>query len=96
MISKVCYALQEEFIHDFFMSVIFKMDHILYIMMAYAILAMAIPSILTKPTKIDLIDNTVIYLETTKSYIVNATLFVGLVVYLVHTYGPGHDLPSLE
>lgn len=96
MISKVCYALQEEFIHYFFMSVIFKMDHIVYIMMAYAILAMAIPSILTKPTKIDLIDNTVIYLETTKSYIVNATLFVGLVVYLVHTYGPGHDLPSLE
>lgn len=78
------------------MSVIFKMDHIIYIMIAYAILAMAIPSILTKPTKIDLIDNTVIYLETTKSYIVNATLFVGLVVYLVQTYGPGHKLPSLE
>lgn len=72
------------------------MDHIVHIMLAYAILAMVIPTILTKPTKIDLIDNTVIYLETTKSYILNATLFVGLVVYLVHKYGPGHDLPSLE
>lgn len=72
------------------------MDHIVHIMLAYAILAMAIPAILTKPTKIDLIDNTVIYLETTKSYILNATLFVGLVVYLVHKYGPGQDLPSLE
>lgn len=65
-------------------------------MIAYAILAMAIPAILTKPTKIDLIDNTVIYLETTKSYILNATLFVGLVAYLVHRYGPGRELPSLE
>jgi hypothetical protein len=72
------------------------MDHIIHIMLAYAILAMIIPAILTKPTKIDLVDNTVIYLETTKSYILNATLFVGLVAYLVHRYGPGHVTPSLE
>jgi len=65
-------------------------------MIAYAVLALVIPKILTKPTKIDLIDNTVIYLEMTRSYIVNATLFVALVMWLVQKYDPVPSLANLE
>ena len=64
-------------------------------MIAYAVLASLVPRILTRPTKIDLVDNTVIYLETTRSYLLNATLFLGLVLWLVQTYGPGHSIPAL-
>lgn len=69
--------------------------HIVYVMIAYAVLALLVPKMITRPTKIDLIDNTVIYLETTRSYILNATLFLGLVMWLVQTYGPGHSIPAL-
>jgi len=69
---------------------------IAHVMIAYAVLALIVPKIITKPTKIDLIDNTVIYLELTRSYIVNAALFVGLVMWLVHKYGPVPSLVGLE
>lgn len=69
---------------------------IAHVMIAYAVLALIVPKILTRPTKIDLIDNTVIYLELTRSYIVNASLFVGLVMWLVHKYGPVPSLVGLE
>jgi hypothetical protein len=69
---------------------------IAHVMIAYAVLALIVPKILTKPTKIDLIDNTVIYLDLTRSYILNATLFVGLVMWIVHKYGPVPSLAGLE
>lgn len=69
---------------------------IAHVMIAYAVLALIIPKILTKPTKIDLIDNTVIYLDLTRSYILNASLFVGFVMWLVHKYGPVPSLVGLE
>jgi hypothetical protein len=61
---------------------------IVNVVVAYAVLATIIPRILTKPTQINLIDNTVVYLETTRSYIINAVLFLALVLYLVQQYGP--------
>jgi hypothetical protein len=64
-------------------------------MIAYAVLAVLVPRILTRPTKIDLVDNTVIYLETTRSYLLNATLFLGLVMWLVQAYGPAPSLLGL-
>jgi hypothetical protein len=72
------------------------MNPIIQVMIAYAVLVKLIPRILTKPTKIDLIDNTVIYLEMSQSYILNASLFVGLVVWLVSKYGPEQQIPILE
>jgi len=72
------------------------MNPILQVMIAYAVLAKLIPRILTKPTKIDIIDNTVIYLEMSQSYILNASLFVGLVVWLVQKYGMEQQIPNLE
>lgn len=69
---------------------------IVYVMIAYAVLALVVPKIFTRPTKIDLLDNTVIYLEITRSYILNATLFIGLVMWLVQTYGPEPSLLGLE
>jgi len=72
------------------------MNPIIQVMIAYAILVKLIPRILTKPTKIDIVDNTVIYLEMTQSYILNASLFVGLVVWLVSKYGPEQQIPVLE
>ena len=72
------------------------MNPIIQVMIAYAGLVKIIPRILTKPTKIDLIDNTVIYLEMSQSYILNATLFVGLVIWLVSKYGQEQRLPEFE
>jgi len=72
------------------------MNPIIQVMIAYAVLVKLIPRILTKPTKIDIVDNTVIYLEMTQSYILNASLFVGLVVWLVSKYGPEQQIPILE
>ena len=72
------------------------MNPIIQVMIAYAVLVKLIPKILTKPTKIDIVDNTVIYLEMTQSYILNASLFVGLVVWLVSKYGPEQQIPVLE
>lgn len=72
------------------------MNPILQVMIAYAVLAKLIPRILTKPTKIDIVDNTVIYLEMSQSYILNASLFVGLVVWLVQKYGLEQQIPNLE
>ena len=72
------------------------MNPIIQVMIAYAVLVKLIPRILTKPTKIDLIDNTVIYLEMSQSYILNATLFVGLVIWLVSKYGQEQRLPDFE
>jgi hypothetical protein len=72
------------------------MNPIIQVMIAYAVLVKLIPRILTKPTKIDIVDNTVIYLEMTQSYILNASLFVGLVVWLVSKYGPEQQIPVLE
>lgn len=68
---------------------------IFHVMIAYVVLASLVPKIFTRPTKIDLVDNTVIYLETTRSYLLNATLFLGLVMWLVQTYGPEPSLPGL-
>lgn len=72
------------------------MNLIIQVMIAYAILVKLIPRILTKPTKIDIVDNTVIYLEMSQSYVLNASLFVGLVVWLVSKYGQGQPQPSFE
>ena len=72
------------------------MNPIIQVMIAYAVQVKIIPRILTKPTKIDLIDNTVIYLEMSQSYILNATLFVGLVIWLVSKYGQGQQIPDFE
>lgn len=69
------------------------MNLILQVMIAYAILVKLIPRILTKPTKIDIVDNTVIYLEMSQSYILNASLFAGLVVWLV---GQGQQISDSE
>lgn len=68
---------------------------IFHVMIAYVVLASLVPKIFTRPTKIDLVDNTVIYLEATRSYLLNATLFLGLVMWLVQSYGPGHSIPAL-
>lgn len=59
---------------------------------AFAVLSYLIPRLITKPTHIDLIDNTVIYLEMTKSYLLNASLFLALVLYLVAHYGPSRSI----
>jgi hypothetical protein len=72
------------------------MNPIIQVMIAYAVLVKLIPRILTKPTKIDIVDNTVIYLEMTQSYILNASLFVGLVVWLVSKYGQEQQIPVFE
>ena len=60
----------------------------LNIVIAFAVLSYLVPRLITKPTNIDLIDNTVVYLEITKSYLINASLFLALVLYLVAHYGP--------
>jgi hypothetical protein len=70
------------------------MNLIIQVMVAYAVLVKLIPRILTKPTKIDIVDNTVIYLEMTQSYLLNASLFAGLVVWLVSKYGQGQQTPD--
>jgi hypothetical protein len=72
------------------------MNLIIQVMIAYAVLVKLIPKILTKPTKIDIIDNTVIYLEMSQSYVLNASLFAGLVVWLVSKYGQGQQIPDFE
>lgn len=72
------------------------MNLIIQVMIAYAVLVKLIPRILTKPTKIDIVDNTVIYLEMTQSYVLNASLFAGLVVWLVSKYGQGQQIPDFE
>lgn len=72
------------------------MNLIIQVMIAYAVLVKLIPRILTKPTKIDIIDNTVIYLEMSQSYVLNASLFAGLVVWLVSKYGQGQQIPDFE
>lgn len=59
---------------------------------AFAVLSYLIPRLITKPTHIDLIDNTVIYLEMTKSYLLNASLFLALVLYIVAHYGPSRSI----
>jgi hypothetical protein len=72
------------------------MNLILQVMIAFAVLIKLVPRILTKPTKIDIIDNTVIYLEMSQSYVLNASLFAGLVVWLVSKYGQGQQIPDFE
>ena len=72
------------------------MNLIIQVMIAYAVLIKLVPRILTKPTKIDIIDNTVIYLEMSQSYVLNASLFAGLVVWLVSKYGQGQQIPDFE
>ena len=72
------------------------MNLIIQVMIAYAVLVKLIPRILTKPTKIDIVDNTVIYLEMSQSYVLNASLFAGLVVWLVSKYGQGQQIPDFE
>ena len=72
------------------------MNLIIQVMIAYAVLIKLVPRILTKPTKIDIIDNTVIYLEMSQSYVLNASLFAGLVVWLVSKYGREQQIPDFE
>lgn len=72
------------------------MNLIIQVMIAYAVLVKLIPKILTKPTKIDIIDNTVIYLEMSQSYVLNASLFAGLVVWLVSKYGREQQIPDFD
>ena len=72
------------------------MNLILQVMIAFAVLIKLVPRILTKPTKIDIIDNPVIYLEMSQSYVLNASLFAGLVVWLVSKYGRGQQIPDFD